>query len=310
MNDSLHLPKNLKVHFAGCEQFYDGCLLKSIGVNYVLFTSYIKICETIGIRGVPQYFKSKSPWIDNIPKYVEKNFRHSIIDSGIYTLVYSREVSMRGIKIDFDSWQDAYVDYITSCDFNGTVVEVDCQAMTSPEKAWDLRRKLRKQLPNHRIINVFHIDDKKDGLDKLLDYTDYIAFAFPELRHANHSACQENIIRLAEYAKNKKPEIDIHLLGCTSPMVLKRCSFCTSCDSVSHKYPLKVGQLLNRHTSKISLSSRKEYFERFREKLAKLLAENCDKTTFTDRQLLYLLENLGYFALYKDYYSALCGSQD
>ena len=126
MTETLHLPPNIKVHFAGCEQFYDGCLLKTIGVRYVLFTSYIWVCKTLGIEGQPQYFKSMSPWINNIPKYIERNFRHSIIDSGIYSLAYSRVVSQRGIKVDFDSWQDAYVDCINSYDYGGTVVEVDC----------------------------------------------------------------------------------------------------------------------------------------------------------------------------------------
>lgn len=310
MLETLHLPANLKVHFAGGEQFYDCCILKSVDVRYVLFTCYIRVCEILGIKGAPQYFKSNSPWFNNIPGYIENNFRHAILDSGIYSLIYSREISQRKIKIDYNSWQDGYVDYIKSYNYSGTVVEVDCQSMTSPEMAWELRKRLRNQLPNHRIINVFHLEDGKEGLDRLLDFTDYIAFAATEMRRVFHLHGAERLIRLVDYAKNKKPDVDIHLLGCTSPKILKRCSFCTSSDSTSHKIPQKLGVFLGKRVREGDAETRKRYLQKYREQLYALLIENHDRTLFTSRQLLYLLENLCYFEFFKDYYAAACGSQE
>ena len=38
-----------------------------------------------------------------------------------------------------------------------------------------------EKIPN-RIINVFHIEDGQKGLDRLIEYSDYIALSVPELR--------------------------------------------------------------------------------------------------------------------------------
>jgi hypothetical protein len=89
---------------------------------------------------------------------------------------------------------------------------------------------MRLELPKNRIINVFHKEDGQKGLDKLIEFSDYIAISVPELRSLGQKNHTEKI---ANYIKNKKPSIDIHLLGCTENKLLKKLNFCSSADSTS-----------------------------------------------------------------------------
>ena len=45
-----------------------------------------------------------------------------------------------------------------------------------------LRENERNTFPNNRIINVFHKEDGKKGLERLIEFSDYIAISVPELR--------------------------------------------------------------------------------------------------------------------------------
>lgn len=145
-------------------------------------------------------------------------------------------------------WYDGLVEFTLEHGSNVTCVEVDCQKILGVEKAWEFRQRIKKDLPNNRIINVFHIEDGKYGLDRLIEFSDYIAISVPELRIAN---LKNYVPTIAEYIKNKKPEIDIHLLGCTELKLLQRCNFCTSSDSTTWTSSKRYGFLEERHVSEI-----------------------------------------------------------
>lgn len=309
MNELLHLPNNIKIHFAGHEQFYNAVFCAKIGIKYGLFSSYPGLCGMLGIAPQPQYIKSNNPWSRNIPKFNEITFKHSIMDSGIFTLAYSREVSNRGIKINYDSWQDAFVDYIQKHNFNGTIVEVDCQSLTTSEYAWKLRKRLRTQLPNHRIINVFHLEDGKKGLDKLIDFSDYIAFASTELTLKRPQDCVKMIPRLIEYTKNKKDDIDIHILGCTNVNILRACRYCTSCDSTSYLASMKFGTVLSKQLRDIPERLRREYLKKYRSIVYDTLKENKDSHALTQRQLMYWTEFCAYTKMFQQRYEVIAGDQ-
>ena len=49
------------------------------------------------------------------------------------------------------------------------------QKLLGTDLAWELRKEMRDQLPNNRIINVFHFEDGKYGLDRLIEFAEYIA---------------------------------------------------------------------------------------------------------------------------------------
>lgn len=310
MQERLHNPENIKVHFAGLEQFYEASCLHRVGVRYALFTAFIDICGAFGIHRQRQYFRSNNLWFHNIPKYIELNYRHSIMDSGIFSLAYSREMKDKKDRIDFESYQDIYIDYIQKKKYEGTVVEVDCQALASPELAWKLRENLRKKLPNNRIINVFHIEDGREGLDRLLDYTDYIAFAYSEHRIKRPQTYKEDIIRLGEYAKSKRPEIDVHILGCTTDSVIKRLKFCTSCDSVSYRQGMMYGHVLGHVLRKVAFKDRIDYLQQYKNLGLQIIKENGDVGTITGRKILYVIKNIAYVNQYLKRYESIAGNQE
>lgn len=73
----------------------------------------------------------------------------------------------------------------------------------------------------------------------------FITAEFP-VHNANReieiiSQQNEDTRYLTHYIKNRKPEIDIHLLGCTDVKMIAQNSFCTSADSTSWLSGVKYG---------------------------------------------------------------------
>lgn len=217
---------NIKIHFAGAEKLV---LAKFIhdkaDVNYNLFTVY-------------PFIRKKQRNDKNFVTELAKISRHTIMDSGLFTLMFGAEKGKKSEKF-MDNWVDKIIEFILETGYKGTYVDADCQKVLGVNKAWEYRRKLRAKLPN-RQINVFHIEDGKDGLDRLIEYSDYIAISVPELRAIKK---KEYLYRVYSYIKNKKPEIDIHLLGFTEFSSIEKYKNATSCDSVSWKQASMYGQL-------------------------------------------------------------------
>lgn len=235
---------NIKVHFAGAEQLaIFECALHA-GVNYNLFTVFHFICEKFGITGFPCIGVKDHTEKIRILKEQMKEQRHTIMDSGLFTLMFGAKAGKRD-KAFIERWTDALCQFVIENNLHPTCVEVDCQKVLGVPESWEQRERMRKMLPNHRIINVFHIEDGKKGLDRLIEYSDYIAISVPEMRFVfgTGKKYEEAVIRYANYIKNKKPSIDIHLLGCTSKRLLTVCNFCTSADSTSWESVNRYGQI-------------------------------------------------------------------
>lgn len=153
---------------------------------------------------------------------------------------------------------------------NCTCVEIDCQKVLGVEAAWYFRKRMRDLLPN-RQINVFHYEDGKEGLDRLIEFSDYIAFSIPELRIVKPKTFRQDAYNLVQYTKNKKPEIDIHLLGCTDFRMLAENKCCTSADSTSWLQGVKYGSISDgstkNHVNNFDAKLRKERFEAVHEVL-------------------------------------------
>ena len=221
--------KNIKVHFATIEQPPRAIATKSAGVNYGLGTAFPYVYNM---------FKSGKFNDKKIIKQISEQYNHYILDSGLFTLMFG---SHKGKKDEayLDKWYECLTDYVLHEEYTGTMVEVDCQKVLGVEKAWEYRKKMKDKVSN-RVINVFHIEDGQKGLDRLIEYSDYIALSVPELRFINK---KEYLYKLANYIKNKKPNIDIHLLGFTEKTNLEKMSFCTTCDSSSWTSGLRYGEL-------------------------------------------------------------------
>lgn len=245
----LHLPDNVKVHFAAGEVQNQYIAAKALGVNYSLYTCYPwverKIFPTAKSPIMPLRWQKEGDTGVKIPQYIAQTTRHTIQDSGLFTLMFGSQKEAKKDKALINRWYDGLVEFTLAHGQPVTCVEVDCQKLLGPSEAWEFRERLRRDLPaSNRIINVFHLEDGSKGLDRMIEYSDYIAISVPELRFAGKKA---HVPALARYIKNKKPTIDLHLLGCTEISLLKECSFATSADSTSWISGKRFGFLKGRH---------------------------------------------------------------
>lgn len=220
---------NLRIHFAGCEDIRNVLLLNNIAdINYTLFSVY---------KFIRKKQNNDKAFIDKL----QANTRHCIMDSGLFTLMFGAEKGEQSEEF-LNTWTDRLIEFVKETGFKGTVVEIDCQKVLGVDQAWRYRKYMRENLPDNRVINVFHIEDGQKGLDKLIEYSDYIAISVPELRFNNR---KEYLYRLYSYIKNKRPELDIHLLGFTEFTNLDKYKHATSCDSISWKQTTMYGRLVS-----------------------------------------------------------------
>lgn len=226
--------QNIKVHFAGLEnQDFAQILHEVSGIKYSLFTVFPFIAHRVGIK--PMKMKTCT---EQSPLYLQQASRHTIMDSGLFTLMFGAHAGKRDAKF-IETWYNLILEFVSESGYEGTVVEVDCQKVLGVDAAWNFRRRMKKDLPNKQI-NVFHIEDGQKGLDEMIEFADYIAISVPELRAIGKKQHTE---KLANYIKNKKPKIDIHLLGCTENKLLERLNFCSSSDSTSWQQVNRFGSL-------------------------------------------------------------------
>lgn len=169
---------------------------------------------------------------EQTPLFLQRFGKNVIMDSGLFTLMFGADQGKHD-EAFLHRWMMELVAFVKEMKFKGTCVEVDCQKLLSPEIAWKFRREMKELLPDNRIINVYHLEDGKEGLDKLIEFSDYIAISVPELRIHKSGTYKQDVYNLSRYIKSKKRSIDIHLLGCTESDMLKDNRFCTSADSTS-----------------------------------------------------------------------------
>jgi hypothetical protein len=238
---------NLKVHFAGAEVMNQFYAVEQLGIRYSLYTAFPFLERTV-------LQSKKSPLMPcelkgreyDIPKYIASKSKHCIQDSGLFTLMFGSHKGQKDEKL-MNAWYDGLVNFTLNNNNGATCVEVDCQKILGVEKAWEYRQRLAKDIPN-RIINVFHKEDGQRGLDRLIEFSNYIAISVPELRFLGQ---KNSVVKIANYIKNKKPTIDIHLLGCTELKILKELKFCSSADSTTYIAGKRYGYIKGRHINTI-----------------------------------------------------------
>lgn len=257
--ENLHLPDNVKVHFAAGEVQNQYIAAQYLGVSYSLYTCYPWVERMI-------FPKAKSPIMPQvwqkpdtarlIPKHIAGTTLHAIQDSGLFTLMFGSQKDVQKDAKLINRWYDGMVEYTLAHGQPVTCVEVDCQRLLGVDAAWEFRERLRRDLPaKNRIINVFHLPDGQKGLDRLIEYSDYIAISVPELRF---NGKKNQVPALARYIKKRKPSIDIHLLGCTEISLLKECSFATSADSTSWIAGKRFGFIKGRHIRTLDVDKCRE----------------------------------------------------
>jgi hypothetical protein len=234
--------KNLKVHLAGLESVGHFEATRLGGFNYSLFTAYPFVASRMNNT-------NRKPVNTDLPGYIYDNSRHSIMDSGLFTLMFGAKKGKRD-KAYLERWMHNLVEFTHDTGYKGSLVEVDCQKILGVDEAWEFRQKMQQMLPNNRVMNVWHLEDGLKGLDRMIEYSNYICLSIPELRL--HKKMQYPL-ELASYIKNKKPDIDIHLLGCTDLKMLNQINFASSSDSTSWLYVVSSGQLVTEEKGTIKL---------------------------------------------------------
>lgn len=277
----LHLPDNIKVHFASMENAKHIELMNTMGVQYALYTAFPFLFKKVFKKGTG--YKDRT-----VPIMLEGNMRHVIQDSGMFSMLYGSKQHLATNDIIY-KWYDAYVEWTLEHGQLFTVVELDCQDILGQKVAWELRERLKNDLPNHRVMNVWHYSDGKEGLDKLIDYSDYLGI--PSKVAYKYE--------LAKYIKKRKPDIDIHLLGCTDVQTIQKCSFCTSCDSISWVTPLMFGFMGNYHI-----------YDMDADKVKNIVGKNV----FNRVEELFVKKNVPAYCasieICKRQYEKYCGNQD
>lgn len=213
----------MKVCLAGLENDIHASIIHEQGIPNGLWS-----CLRLAFRRFKNTrltSKIKTPIIEKLP------YETKIMDSGLFSLMFGKYRELCTNENDILRWYEAMIETIYEHDIKSTIVECDCQKITSPQFAWKLREKMRNDLPNHEIINVFHLEDGPAGFERLIEFSDYMAISAPELRIAYGKYHVEKMIPLGMkvISKNKK----LHYLGFTSFQDIHKCRFATSCDSSS-----------------------------------------------------------------------------
>lgn len=294
--------KNIKVHFAGSdgeEIFY--AALKCANTKYRLFSCY-------------KYIVNKSPEDDftlpagHVIIDQDNNNRHVIQDSGLFTLMFGAGKGQKQTLESLTQWQDKLCKFVNQNKLKCTCVEIDCQKVLGVEEAWYFRRRMKELLPNNRIINVFHYEDGKDGLDKIIDFSDYIAISVPEIRIVKPKSYKKDVCELAKYIKKRKPDIDIHLLGCTEYSLLEKNTFCTSADSTSWLAGVKFG-FFDDGTKKAHIRNFREDIFKEREILIRKALDERN-VSLKDKTIIYATNASICATICKNKYEKICGNQD
>jgi hypothetical protein len=231
----------MKIYLAGCECIDFLHLAKEVKCKHYLYTAWAYLSKNYKINCIGVHNIDGQYTFNLVKKWDCK----SILDSGLYTLMFGNHKLIID-KNMIENYQHSYIRLIKENNISSIIVECDCQNLVGTEIAWKLRLELKEALPNNQIINVIHKFDGVKELDRMIEYADYIAMGYPEHKHYDPKNCKNNITRLAHYIKNKKPQIKIHLLGCTDEEVLKRNLFCTSADSTTWQQCVRYARHKNR----------------------------------------------------------------
>lgn len=244
--------RSTKVYFAGAETMAHSVLMSSVGVKYALYTSAHWLGGMLGNSR-----RGPSNGIKETYRFLQGNFKKTILDSGIFTIYGSP--ALQKDKLVY-RWYDAYKKLIADNSIYSTVVEMDAQRFIGAKKTWELRKDFCETFKDREIINVFHYEDGIKGLDEMIEFSSYIAVPAPE-RRLYKSWNFNTILKVAEYIRNKKPDIKIHMLGCTSKDML-RCRIADTCDSTSWttvpKFRTLFGQKVTLTKEKMA-ETRKKY---------------------------------------------------
>lgn len=287
-----------KVYFAGAECLPDAILMKAVGINYTLYTSACWLCDILGIHDRRKLYNGG---IKETYRYLQGSFKNTILDSGIYTIHYTKHLQKD--KLIY-RWYDAYVKFISDNNIYSTLVELDAQRIIGPQKTWELRKDFCNTFKDREIMNVFHPEDGVKGLDELIEYSPYIGIAGGDRRFFKDGN-YETLFKIISYIRSKKPDIKIHMLGVTTKEALRR-HIPDTCDSTSWNTTAKYRSLFGKkiRMSKEELNNTKKQYE----DVLKIVYPMMSKK-YSNNMMVNLLYRLKGMELSKRYYEHYAGDQ-
>lgn len=145
-------------------------------------------------------------------------------------------------------------------------------------------------------------------MDRLIDFSDYIAISVPELRIVKPGTYKRDAVNLAKYIKKRKPSIDIHMLGCTEYTMLEHIAFCTTADSTSWLSGVKYGYFHDGNKHGHISTFKKEIVEERERQCLKILTER--NVELKGKTLRYTTAASLCATIAKNRYAELAGNQD
>ena len=222
---------SIQVCFAGAENVNDRDTAFVAGARNFLFTAW-------------NYLQKASVSQDDFTRIarIMSGANITIMDSGLFTLLFGSKSGKVGRR-EIDRYFDSLVHFIRRMGkVTPVCVEADAQKIIGPEATWELRKRFREALPGVQQINVVHPEDGVEGLDRIIDFADYIGIPCVEMRRLDRSNAATQIRDLVYYIKARKPGIKIHLLGCTDLGILDSLrQDVTTADSTSWNAHRKFG---------------------------------------------------------------------
>ena len=157
-----------------------------------------------------------------------------IMDSGLFTMMFGAGSNDTYNEKDLLEYTYKYLNSMDEINYNNYIVEMDVHKVLGLDKLKKFRGIFEKEYDIDKTIYVWHIEEGKDGFDKLCKRYPYIAISVPELRKVlkGKERIDKFISHLIGRANKINPNIKIHLLGCTQQGLMEQSGY-YSCDSTS-----------------------------------------------------------------------------
>ena len=168
-----------------------------------------------------------------------------IFDSGLFSVfgLADKDKSFDLVRF-FEQYAPAYRDYINyilstlpeKSKRHVYFVNLDTDFLLGLEKTRFLNELLLNSCPHENLIGTYHAADGKKYLDELIEKFDYLAVA-DSYRFGKSLDGVLYSQAVCEYAKNKKPEIKIHVLGNSMKELFRRAgNLADTCDSSAYRF--------------------------------------------------------------------------
>ena len=116
------LGENLKVHFAGSENYDFSYVLHDSGVKYILFTVLPFIRDKFGIKWGHFTNAKKHFAYEELPKIG----KHVIMDSGLFTLMFGACKDLKPDEKFIRRYKDAIVDFVKEHELFSITCLLEC----------------------------------------------------------------------------------------------------------------------------------------------------------------------------------------